>query len=132
MRTIALDRFVIIGRRRLLGHLGAGLAMAVGGQLFSGRLWADPVFRENPFSLGVASGEPAPDGVVLWTRIAPRPFQGGGMPMQPVPVRWQVAADERMANVERSGEAIAHPEVGHAVHVEVGGLDPARDYWYRF
>jgi len=132
MRAVALDRFVTIGRRRLLGHFGAGLAVAVGGPLFSGRLWADPVFGEDPFSLGVASGEPAPDGVVLWTRIAPQPFHGGGMPMQAVPVRWQVAADERMASVVRSGEAIAHSEVGHSVHVEVGGLEPARDYWYRF
>ena len=49
------------------------------------------------FTLGVASGDPAPDGFVLWTRLAPDPTGGGGMPDRPVPVRWEVADDERFA-----------------------------------
>lgn len=47
------------------------------------KAWANPRFGENPFSLGVASGEPLPDGVVLWTKLAPEPtaLDGrGGMP----------------------------------------------------
>ncbi len=94
---------------------------------------ATPVYGENPFTLGIASGEPLPDGVVLWTRLAPRPLDDGyGMPQQPVSVRWQVASDESMATIVQQGETLADPAWGHAVHVEVSGLEPDRPYWYRF
>ena len=87
----------------------------------------------DPFTLGVASGDPLPDSVVLWTRLAPDPFSGdGGMPQRPVPVQWQIALDDRMTRVVRSGSRLARPQLGHSVHVEVSGLDPARWYWYRF
>ena len=85
------------------------------------------------FALGVASGDPWPDGFVIWTRLAPKPAEpGSGMPMASVPVRWEVAEDERFARIVRQGEALARPELGHSVHVEVDGLRPARRYWYRF
>lgn len=88
---------------------------------------------DTPFTLGVASGEPSPDGMVLWTRLAPHPLEaGGGMPPRRVPVRWQVAEDEGFARVVRSGTAAADPVAGHSVHVEVSGLRPARSYFYRF
>ncbi len=94
---------------------------------------ATPVFGETPFSLGIASGEPLPDGVVLWTRLAPRPFEpNGGMPDAPVEVRWQVATDDAVTSVVREGVALAEPEWGHSVHVEVEGLEANRWYWYRF
>ena len=87
----------------------------------------------DPFSLGVASGDPTPDSVVLWTRLAPRPLEpGGGMPPQPVGVEWQVADDETMSRVVRSGTTMANPQWAHAVHVEVEGLRPDRWYWYQF
>lgn len=89
-------------------------------------------FREHPFTLGIASGAPRADGFVIWTRLAPRPLEGGGMKPKPVEVEWEVAADERFAKVVRRGKAIANPSSVHAVHVEVDGLDAARDYWYRF
>ncbi|MGN9804991.1 PhoD-like phosphatase N-terminal domain-containing protein [Micromonospora sp. L32] len=57
--------------------------------------WAEPDFTDEPFTLGVASGDPLPDGVVLWTRLAPDPLAAdgtGGMPPHVVPVVWQVAA----------------------------------------
>src|SRR6476661_10209495 len=77
----------------------------------------------DPFTLGVASGDPSPDGVVLWTRLAPEPLvPGGGMPREAVEVSWQVADDEGMSRVVRSGTAVANPEWGHSVHVEVEGL----------
>jgi alkaline phosphatase D len=91
-----------------------------------------PALPPGLFSLGVASGDPAPDGFVLWTRLAPDPLNGGGMPPEPVPVRWQVATDERMTAVVRAGEAMATPAFAHSVHVEVEGLPPDRWYWYRF
>jgi len=91
-----------------------------------------PRFSDYPFTLGVASGDPFEDGVVLWTRLAPRPLEDGGMPPEPVQVRWQVADDERFTRVVREGRATARPEFGHSVHVEVEGLRPGRWYWYRF
>ncbi|MFN7929924.1 MAG: alkaline phosphatase D family protein [Blastocatellia bacterium] len=89
-------------------------------------------FANDPFTLGIASGEPWANSVVLWTRLAPDPLHGGGMPARTVPVKWEVATDERMQKVIAKGTALAQPEAGHSVHVEVTGLQPARWYWYRF
>jgi alkaline phosphatase D len=107
-----------------------GLAIA-GAGAFS-RVQASPRWDASPFSLGIASGDPAEDGVVLWTRLAPDPLNGGGMPPDPVEVRWEVAQDDAMRRVVRSGRATAVAEWAHAVHAEVDGLDPHREYWYRF
>ena len=89
-------------------------------------------FAENPFQLGVASGDPTPDGVVLWTRLAPQPLIGGGMPPARVEVGWQVARDEGFQQIVQEGTTVAAPQLAHSVHVEVAGLDPDRWYWYRF
>lgn len=89
-------------------------------------------FAESPFQLGVASGDPAPDGFVIWTRLAPKPLDGGGMPNDLVEVAWEVATDEKMAHVAGSGSTVAAPQLAHSVHVELGGLEPDRWYWYRF
>src|SRR4051812_23405016 len=85
-----------------------------------------------PFTLGVASGDPLPDGVVLWTRLAPDPLNGGGMPQRSVAVEWQIATDERMQQVVQRGAVLATPQLGHSVHVEVSGLQPSRWYYYQF
>ena len=84
------------------------------------------------FQLGVASGDPRPDGVVLWTRLAPRPLTGGGMPARPVPVVWEVAADEQFRQIAQTGLSIAKPESAHSVHADVRGLRSGADYFYRF
>lgn len=85
------------------------------------------------FSLGVASGDPSADGMVLWTRLAPEPMAGdGGMPPVAVPVRWEISEDERFAKIVRSGVARAEPGFAHSVHVDVSGLRPAHWYFYRF
>ncbi|MEV3901786.1 alkaline phosphatase D family protein [Mycobacterium sp. NPDC050551] len=89
----------------------------------------------DPFTLGVASGDPAPDGAVIWTRLAPDPLMDdgfGGMPARPVDVEWEVAADERFARVEQRGTATATPDTAHSVHVELQGLRPGAQYFYRF
>ncbi len=94
-----------------------------------------PDLSGDPFTLGVASGDPLPDGVVLWTRLAPEPLAPdglGGMPDEEVDVRWEVAGDEGFADVVRSGVAVAAPDHAHAVHVDVDGLEPGTDYHYRF
>ncbi|MGE3661934.1 MAG: alkaline phosphatase [Pseudonocardia sp.] len=89
----------------------------------------------DPFTLGVASGDPTPDGVVLWTRLATDPLAPdglGGIGTRRTEVQWQVAEDERFARVVASGTATTGPEQGHAVHVEVAGLSAGREYSYRF
>jgi len=109
-----------------MGHMAIPLAFA------PARLLAAPL-GAFPFTLGVAAGDPWPGGFVIWTRLAPRPLdEHGGMPMAPVPVRWEVAEDEGFSRIAAHGEAVARPELAHSVHVEVGGLLPHRHYWYRF
>ncbi|GAA1394585.1 alkaline phosphatase D family protein [Pseudonocardia kongjuensis] len=89
----------------------------------------------DPFTLGVASGDPAPDGMVLWTRLAPRPDAGdglGGMAGRPAVVEWEIAEDERFTRVVGRGSETAVPELAYSVHAEPAGLLPGRDYFYRF
>ncbi|MBA3303707.1 MAG: alkaline phosphatase D family protein, partial [Acidimicrobiia bacterium] len=68
----------------------------------------------------------------LWTRLAPEPTSGGGMPDADVPVRWELARDEGLREVVAEGVATATTAHGHSVHVDVDGLDPVTTYWYRF
>lgn len=117
-------------RRDFLLRLSAFGAALAGVPLVS--RWPRPRFAANPFTLGVASGDPVHDGVVLWTRLAPEPLSGGGMPDESVDVRWEIATDDAMRNVVRRGTATARPDLGHSVHAEVDGLEPERWYWYRF
>nr|WP_246625272.1 alkaline phosphatase D family protein [Fictibacillus nanhaiensis] len=96
---------------------------------------ATPVFLDSPFTLGVASGDPLPDSVVLWTRLAPEPLAEdgkGGMENKYVSVQWEMAYDEEFSKVVLSGSEIAAPELGHSVHAEVYGLQAGKEYYYRF
>jgi len=86
----------------------------------------------TPFTLGVASGEPTPTGVVLWTRLAPEPLRPDGGMNVPVPVAWEIAEDQGLRRIVARGQEIAAAEEAHSVHAEVTGLRPGRDYWYRF
>jgi hypothetical protein len=108
----------------------AGLALGAGA--LSGRKASAAFSGRYPFKLGVASGDPSPDGMVLWTRLAPDPLNGGGAPNRNIAVRWEVSADEGFTRIVHSGTETATPGYGHSVHVEVEGLEPARYYWYRF
>jgi alkaline phosphatase D len=102
-----------------------------------------PSDLNNPFTLGVASGEPLPDGVVLWTRLAPDPLNGGGMDEQgDVAVHWEVATDAGFTNIVQTSRehptttinerAVAEARFAHSVHLEVTGLEPGTHYYYRF
>jgi alkaline phosphatase D len=127
-----MDRLDFLTRRRLLVRAsvfaGAALAPTAFAQRAGGLAGSD-----DPFTLGVASGDPEPDGVVIWTRLAPRPLDAdGGMPQRGVSVRWEVAEDQGFQVIAASGRALASPQAGHSVHVEVRGLRPAREYFYRF
>lgn len=89
---------------------------------------------DYPFTLGVASGDPEPDSVVLWTRLAPRPFDvdHGMRGRNGVMVRWRIATDERMRRVVSRGKSWTGEVWAHSVHVEARGLRPGREYWYQF
>ncbi|WP_404307485.1 alkaline phosphatase D family protein [Neorhodopirellula lusitana] len=118
-------------RRRFLAFSSALPAYVMSTQ----HAWADAKvsFSSDPFTLGVASGEPDHRGMVLWTRLAPSPLQpDGGMPAKTVEVQWEVATDDSMRNVVASGTQLATPQLGHSVHVELNQLESDRWYWYRF
>ncbi|MFJ5267503.1 alkaline phosphatase D family protein [Streptomyces sp. NPDC088358] len=121
-------------RRRFLTAGGAVLGAAATAQLWvpTAARAAETPLPEEVFTLGVASGDPLPDAVVIWTRLAPDPLNGGGMPDRAVPVEWEVAEDARFRKPVRRGVAQALPAYGHSVHVDVRGLRPDRAYWYRF
>ena len=127
-----------IHRRRFLsgaaGLIGLTAAPALlSGAFAQGRRWSGG----DPFSLGVASGAPRPDGFVLWTRLAPDPLSPdpatpGGMTGGDVPVTYEIAADPAMRDVVRRGAATAERRYGYSVHADVRGLAAGRSYWYRF
>ena len=84
-------------------------------------------FQSNPFALGVASGSPTHDSVVLWTRLVE-----SGLDSRPVTVRWEVADDDKFTRIAQSGQHLATADLGHSVHVELQNLQPDRWYFYRF
>jgi len=95
--------------------------------------WSQPRLPGNPFTLGVASGSPLPDSVVLWTRLVHTGlFGGSNLPDVPITVRWELAHDEAFTRIAQNGRAQALPELAHSVHVEAAGLDSGRSYFYRF
>jgi alkaline phosphatase D len=113
-------------RRRLLAWAGASAA----GLWLPRTVWGQARFGANPFALGVASGSPLHDSVVLWTRLVGTDARELGN--DAIAVRWEVAHDEQFGRIVQSGQAQALPELAHSVHVEVAGLEPDRWYFYRF
>jgi alkaline phosphatase D len=86
----------------------------------------------NPFVFSVASGDPTPDAVVIWTRLAravddPSPIANG-----PLEVKWFMALDPKLARVVRQGTAVARAEFGYSIHVDVQGLQSDRPYFFGF
>lgn len=117
------------------GLSATGVAHA---QLSSGRTAQQPskyqpIDAELPFLHGVASGDPLPSSVVLWTRVTPDrdALPGSGLGVD-VRVRWEIARDPGFADVVASGEAVASAAHDHTVHVDPHGLEAATVYYYRF
>ncbi|MFC0601431.1 alkaline phosphatase D family protein [Streptomyces palmae] len=125
-----------LGRRGFLTATSAAAALAFTTNLPSAHAAEARSYAldEDPFTLGVASGDPLPDSVVLWTRLAPRPYEPGhGLPASgAVRVHWEIAHDQRFSRRVRRGTAPAYAAFDHTVHVDVGGLEADRVYWYRF
>jgi alkaline phosphatase D len=124
--------------------LGLGLAAlaqsAFGAPALAGGRLAPPQSSaptSNPFPLGVASGDPLPDGFVLWTRLAPEPLSRdpqapGGLRDGDILIKYEIAEDPLMHRIVRRGLARAEADFAHSVHLEVAGLESGRPYWYRF
>ena len=121
-----------VDRRQFLKYMAAVSAIPFSSCRTTSPVITRPQFEDYPFKLSVASGDPEPDGVVLWTRLAPLPLDGGGMPSEPIETFWEVANDEAFSDIVQKGTAHAIPQLGHSVHVEVSGLKPAHSYFYRF
>ncbi|TXH87776.1 MAG: alkaline phosphatase [Rhodoferax sp.] len=105
-------------------------AVTAAGAILPGEAQAAPVWRNDPFALGVASGSPALDSVVLWTRIAPT-----ALPLEPgqaIPVQWELSPDAAFNRIVARGTVQARAELGWSVHAEPGGLESDRAYYYRF
>ena len=122
-------------KRRDLNRLALVWALSAWAQVTpavaSGRRFAGPVWQGQPFALGVASGQPRSDSVVLWTRLvfaeADRAWQA-----QPQAVVCEVFADEALRQPVRRWQVETDAQRGHSVHVLAQGLQPGRSYWYRF
>lgn len=124
-------------RRSFLRALGGTATLGAVGIALSDRAkaanQAQGRFGGDPFTLGVASGDPLPDAVVLWTRLAPKPLEpDGGMPNRPIPVLYEVATDENMNDVVQRDVTFASPDWAHSVHVDATGLEENTEYYYRF
>ncbi|MFF0436498.1 alkaline phosphatase D family protein [Streptomyces sp. NPDC004327] len=85
------------------------------------------------FLHGVASGDPLPDGILLWTRVTPTPDAVPGSGTGPdVTVGWELAEDRGFTRVVAGGTTVATAASDHTVKADVRGLRPATAYFYRF
>ena len=123
---MSLSRRSLIGRAALVA--GAQILMAKGIAAASAPA-PKSRFTSDPFALGVASGDPRADGATIWTRLV-----GAGLQLLDAPVRvpWEVSETESFSRIVRTGEDVAIDQAAHALHIDIEGLRPGRDYFYRF
>ena len=135
MRKLHLSKTVLkhgVPRREFLQYMAMVSAVPFIQDSVYGKINQSPKFLAYPFSLGVASGDPEPDGVVIWTRLSPDPLGGGGLDPEAIEVGWEVSQDEAFTKIVQKGKCLATPHLGHSVHVELTGLAPHSWYYYRF
>ncbi len=141
-------RHFLIGAAATAALVAAGCGSSSGGSdgakatTTTTRPPVDPAIAPAPtgitgdvFTLGVASGDPLTDSVILWTRLAVDPSAddgAGGMGGDDVDIAWDLSTDESFDTVLASDLVTARAEHGHAVHVDASGLAPGTAYWYRF
>ena len=116
--------------RRDFHRAALWLALAGWGRAAGARAASSPRWGGDPFALGVASGQPRPDSVVLWTRLLAPELDAA--PDGGIPVRCEIYADAALRQPVQRRDAMAWPSRGFSVHVQAQGLQPGRDYWYRF
>lgn len=92
-----------------------------------------PRFTRDPFILGIASGYPNVDGMVLWTRLAPDPIApDSGSGRDDLEVRYEIAEDPEFTRVMQAGTTHSEAHHAHTVHLEIAGLPAGREFFYRF
>jgi alkaline phosphatase D len=125
-----------VDRRRFLTLTGQGLTAAMTLALLPGdELFAATALGDTPFKLGIASGDPEPDGIVIWTRLAPNPLAPDGTRRNAEPRgAGRMAGRNRRGDDQhcRSRDSDGLAEAAHSVHVEIHNLSPGRRYFYRF
>ncbi|WP_331452349.1 alkaline phosphatase D family protein [Streptomyces sp. SS162] len=111
----------------------AAVSAVAGAALVSGGAASAATTSAPAFLHGVASGDPLPDGVLLWTRVTPSPdaLPGSGKGVDTA-VRWEVAEDRGFTRTVAHGSVTASAATDHTVKVDVRGLRPATSYWFRF
>lgn len=115
-------------RRRIIQAITSTVAL-IG---LPGTVWSKQAWAADPFTMGIASGSPTSDSIVLWTRLDPLAVDATGLSTQSIPVTWQLAHDEQFSRIASQGVIQALPALAHSVHAEIGGLEPDRHYFYRF
>lgn len=124
-----------VSRRNLLksgAHLSAALALGGIPSFLHGAAKRLNQLNSNPFTLGVASGDPTPDSVVLWTRLAKEVVTLAGAAADAVEVDYEISDSSSFSRIIRSGSIAATPELGHSVHGEIRGLEADTVYFYRW
>ena len=106
-----------LNRRGALALLGIGAATSAAAKGSQGKV---------SFNHGVASGDPGPDRVVIWTRMTPQ------TPGGPIVYRWSLTPASGGSGGVRRGKGVTGPERDHTVKVDVTGLKPGQDYTYAF
>jgi alkaline phosphatase D len=125
------EKFVA-SRREFLMAGGSLAILPLASQIAPGAVRSRTAWASDPFTLGVASGEPSSSGMVLWTRLLVDPVNIGGNPKGPIEVVWELSDDPSMKTILKSGKVLTTEALGHSVHVQVHGLESNRWYWYRF
>ncbi|MDB5811811.1 MAG: hypothetical protein JWN94_3933 [Betaproteobacteria bacterium] len=133
LRRLAPPELPASQRRRAVLRLASALAASsIVAPLASCATRTSYNFSHDPYTLGVASGSPRANSIVLWTRLTPGHIVGASLPSENIELQWELAADEGFRDIARRGTVVATPSLAHSVRAEVGGLEPERTYWYRF
>ncbi|NBM16276.1 alkaline phosphatase D family protein, partial [Streptomyces sp. GC420] len=118
-------------RRRTV--VKAAAATAVAAPVLAGAPAAVAAAEAPAFLHGVASGDPLPDGILLWTRVTPTAEAVPGSGLGPdTEVVWELASDKAFSDVVARGSVTARASSDHTVKAEVRGLRPATVYHFRF
>ena len=80
----------------------------------------------------MASGDPRPDSVVIWTRLESETLGNALSRNEPVAVDYEIAETANFSTIYRKGSAAALPELGYSVHLDLQGLSPGKEYYYRW
>jgi len=122
-----------VGRREFLGTSGKAVAFLAAFQAISSRESALAQLRFDPFAYGVASGDPLPNRIIIWTRVTPQadatPGSGLGGTVRGI---WEVARDAAFTQLAGYGRFTTTAATDHTVKIDVAGLAPLTDYYYRF